>query len=148
MPNEPEQLRHGKLFHRKVQDSWLRDAEGKVTVETRVAKPDGRPGRVDIFVNPDKDDGAIVEIKASDWDRMTPRAVRRNVRRQAKQIWDYIEPQGRKGKSVSLGIIFPKRPVSPERLRLVEDLFWEQDIPVVWEDEMKEERRARADGSS
>jgi len=36
---------------------------------------------------------AIAEIKASEWDAMTPTAVRRNVKRQARQIWSYIESQ-------------------------------------------------------
>ncbi len=57
------------------------------------------------------------------------------------------ESQVTKGKTASIGIIFPKRPASPERLRLVENLFWEHGIPVVWEDETKEERRARAEDS-
>ena len=144
---EPEQLRRGKRFHRKVQDSWLRKAEGQVTIETRITKPTGKRGRVDVLVDPDEDDVAVVEIKASDWDAMSERAVRRNVRRHVNQIMDYADSQVTKGKSASIGIIFPKRPASPERLRLVEDLFDAHGIPVVWEDETAEEHRARVERS-
>ena len=86
------------------------------------------------IVDDDNPDGtiAIVEIKASDWDRMTDLAVRRNVRRQIKQIWDYIEsqiivkgeyvPTGEQ-KTVCPGIIFPKRPKDKNRLELIEKVF-------------------------
>ena len=78
---------------------------------------------------------------------MTPKAARRNAKRYAKQLLDYVEPQVDTGKTVSLGIIFSKKPSSPERLRLVECLFEEIGIPVVWEDEAVEERRKRSNNS-
>ena len=143
--NEPEQLRRGRLFHLKVQESWRRDAEGMVTTEAGITKPSGRRGRVDVLVDAEEDDVAVIEIKASDWDVMSERAIRRNVRRHVNQILDYGESQVAKGKTASISIIFPKRPSSPRRLRLVEDLFWELGVPVIWEDETKEERRARTD---
>lgn len=71
-------------------------------------------------------------------------AVRRNVRRQANQIWDYIDSQIEEGKHVSPGVVFKKRPKDPERLKLVEEMFEEQCIAVSWEDESMEERKARA----
>lgn len=106
-----------------------------------------------MFVDDDDPEGtiALVEIKASDWDRMTDNAVRKNVRRQIKQIWDYIETQIMGGeyvptgerKSVSPGIIFPKRPEDRERMKLIEAMFLEEGIPVVWDDESIEECRQR-----
>jgi len=99
---------------------------------------------MDIFV--DCGDGAIciAEIKSSNWDVMRREAVRRNVRRQARQVWTYIESHLNDDREVSPGIVFPKRPQSTERTRMVEDLFEEQGISVVWQDESVEERRARA----
>ena len=66
-------------------------------------------GRLDVFVS-EEGSGvrAIVDIKHSDWDRMTPRAVRRNVKRQARQIWKYIELQPTLD-GICPGIVFPKR---------------------------------------
>jgi len=98
---------------------------------------------MDIFVKADDTLVAVVEIKASDWDAMTPTAIRRNVRRQARQIWGYIDSQLALGKDVSTGVIFPQRPKHPDRTKLVEQLFEEQGIPVVWEDGSVEKRRAR-----
>jgi len=145
---EPERFVRGKQFHKNLQRDWkngVNRAQGKkVTHEEEITKPSGRKGRIDIFVNADDNLMAIVEIKSTDWDKMTLEAVRRNVRRQANQIWDYIESQLEQGKDVSPGIIFPERPKNPERLRLIEALFDERGIPVVWQDESKEERKARS----
>ena len=73
---------------------------------------------------------------------MTPQAVRRNVKRQARQIWRYIELQPTLD-GICPGIVFPKRPSDRERLELIEHLFEEEGIPVVWEDEPTAERKAR-----
>jgi hypothetical protein len=98
---------------------------------------------MDVLVNVEDDMVAIAEIKASDWDRMTPDAVRRNVRRQANQIWEYIEPQLAEGKDVCPGVILQKRPASRKRLDIIETLFNEMGIQVAWDDETLEETKAR-----
>ena len=151
---EPEQLRRGKDFHKKIQKDWSGTAEGNVTPERFVTKQNRRKGRVDVVVDDDKENGtiAIVEIKATDWDRMTDQAVRRNIRRQIKQVWDYIESQIVKGeyttdgerKDVCPGITFPKRPKDKARMVLIESLFLEDGIPVVWDDETIDERKTIA----
>ena len=71
------------------------------------------------------------------------RAGQRNVRRQIKGIWDYIESQLKAAKEVSPGVIFVKRPGDKERMKLIEDMFEEEGIPVVWRDESIEERKGR-----
>jgi hypothetical protein len=127
-----------------MQADWLGTAEGQILIEKAITKPTGRKGRIDIFVDDDGDKlVAVAEVKTSDWDKMTNSAVRRNVRRQIKQIWDYIESQLAKEKEVSPGIIFPKRPKDQERTRLIEEMFEEEGIPVVWQDETIEDRKAR-----
>lgn len=151
--SEPEPLRRGKIFHRKIQKEWMEDAQGTVKCERIVLKTNDRKGRVDVFVDDDDPEGSIgiVEIKASDWDKMTDKAVRRNVRRQIKQIWDYIETQIKgpdyvptgEGKSVCPGVIFPKRPRDDKRMKLIETLFDNEGIQVVWNDESLEECKKR-----
>jgi hypothetical protein len=86
---------------------------------------------------------ACVEIKASDWDKMTEKAVIRNVRRQIRQVWDYIDSELERGKEVSPGIIFPEHPKNKERMLFIEELFDKEGIPVVWENESIEERKKR-----
>lgn len=135
---EPRRLQKGKALHKEIQEDWKQTAEGEVTPEEPIIKPSGRRGRMDIHVDTEVDDlVAVIEIKASDWDAMKDEAtVRRNVNRQTRQIWDYIESQLEKGLDVSPGVIFPERPRDTNRLKLIEELFDEQGIPVVWEDEV------------
>src|SRR5438270_5308615 len=113
-------MSRGRHFHRTVQADWLKKAEGKVGAEKAVTKPSGRRGRIDVFVA-DAGDGlvAIAEIKASGWNRMTANAVRRNVVRQARQVWDYIESKLAVGSDVCPGIVFSRRPTSTRRLQLI-----------------------------
>lgn len=142
---EPEPLRRGKKFQKEVRQEWPKGGE---VFEKSIIKPSGRKGRMDIFVDASTEDDeklvAVVEIKASDWDRMTLKAIKRNVSRQANQIWDYIESQIEEGKHISPGIVFPKRPKNPDRLKLIEELFDEKCIAVSWEDESIKERKARS----
>jgi hypothetical protein len=62
-------------------------------------------------------------------------AIRRNVNRQARQIWDYIESQLDLQKDVCPGVIFPGLAHDSDRKRIVEELFNKQEIGVVWEEE-------------
>jgi len=154
MNTEPSQLRRGKAFHKLIQQEWEREAEGEVKSERHIRKPNGRKGRVDVFVNDNDPQSsiAIVEVKATGWDKIKKKNVRRNVRRQIRQIWSYIESQilngqyviDGEGKDVCPGIIFPRRPKDKERMELIENMFEEEGIPVVWHDETIEERKMRS----
>ena len=146
---EPERLRRGRAFHVRVQKEWLANAEGSPKVERSVTTPGDRRGRIDVYVDDNEGLVALVEIKHTDWDRMSPTAVRRNVRRQIRQIWRYVESQLKgfgpdKKSDVCAGVVFPTRPSDSNRLEFIEGLFEEEGIAVVWEDESVEQRAARA----
>lgn len=142
--NEPRHLRHGKEVHKKIQKEWHKSAEGSIVIEKTMTKPSGRKGRMDIFVASDETLVAVAEIKCSKWDAMNQTVIRQNVRHQTRQIWDYIESQLNLGKDVSPGVIFPKLPKDPNSMKLVEQLFNEEGITVVWEDETCTKRKARS----
>jgi len=129
--SEPQQLCAGKAFHRQVQADWKAQAQGDVAIEKTMRKSGSKPGRMDVFVS---EEGsrvrAIVEIKRSDWDKMTIEAVRRNVSRQARQVWRYIDLQESLD-GICPGIVFPKRPKGRQRLRQIEELFEAEGIAVV-----------------
>jgi len=145
-PKEPSSLRRGKAFHKKMQAEWLGTADGQIRIEKAITKPTGRKGRIDIFVDDDGDKlVAVAEVKSSNWDKMTEKAVSRNVRRQVKQIWDYIYSQLANEKEVCPGIISPQRPKDKARMKLIEEMFEQEGIPVVWKDETIEERKARSE---
>ena len=131
-------LRRGREFHRLIQDEWHNSAEGQVTSEKGCKKPSGRRGFMDIYVGPATSDPkltAVVEVKRSDWDRMTWQAVKRNVRRQIKQIWDYIESELASEKEPCRGIIFSKKPQDSDRAAYIETTFNDYGIQLVWHDE-------------
>ena len=138
-------IKKGKRISQKIQLIWLKDAGGDIIAERHITKPSGRRGRIDVFVDNagDNDSVAVLEIKYTDWDAMTPKAVRRNINRHSKQLFDYIDSQLDAGKSVSPGIIYPKQPKDSARMQFIEDLFDEMGIPVVWEDESIEESKKR-----
>jgi len=147
MPSkQPERLRRGKTFHRKLQLEWVGTAQGTILPEKTIRRLTKRRGRIDIFVADDSGENhvAVVEIKGSDWDQMNPEAVSRNAIRQVRQIWSYIYAQVElEGKDVSPGIIFPNRPSDLDRLRTIEQLFNDHGIQVVWHDETMEELKER-----
>ena len=144
MANEPARLRRGKNFHLRQQAEWEEVEEGEVSREKRMRDPDGHGGRIDILV----DEGAawvsVVEFKSSDWDSMSNEAVGRNVRRQIRQVWRYIESQLNEGWEVCPGVVFEMSPADPERKRTIEEMFDEAGISVVWEGDNLDDRRARS----
>lgn len=131
---ESDRLKKGKKFHKVTQTDWVETAEadGDIATEAPITKPPGKGGRVDVLVPIEDNFVAVVEVKDSDWDRMADKAARRNVRRQIRQVWDFIESQLEQGNDVAPGIVFPKRPTDPDRMKLVEEMFEEDGIPVIW----------------
>ena len=142
---EPKRLKEGKKFHKKVQSEWIGDddATGHIIIEKGIIKPSGRKGRVDVFVDPEQPLVAIAEVKDTDWDDMTETTVRRNIRRQVRQIWDYIESQLSEEKDVCPAVIFSKKPKTEGRIEMIETLFHKEGIQVVWDDETIVECRKR-----
>ena len=143
---EPADLRRGKRFHKRIQEEWLATAkDGTPRPERHIKRLSGKAGRVDILVEELGDDlVSVVEIKATDWDRIADKNVVRNVRRQIRQVWSYVEAQLElEGLQVCPGVIFPKLPRDPARLELIESLFNEEGIQVVWHDETVEHLRQR-----
>ena len=139
MNKEPKILKNGKEFHKKIQTEWLDTAEGEVKAEKQMIKQNGRKGRMDVFIKTEETYVSIAEIKMSDWDVMTIKNLHRNVRRQIRQIWSYIDSQLEQKRDVTPGIIFSNRPKKNGRLDLIEQLFGEEGITVVWDDESIEE---------
>jgi hypothetical protein len=141
---EPSILKKGKRFHKLVQIDWCLTAnDGLVEPEQNVLTPKGKRGRIDILVE-EITPGlvSIVEIKNTDWDKI--KDIRRNIKRQSRQIWKYIDSQMElHKKDVCPGIIFPKLPNDSEKLRLIESMFENEGIQVVWNSESIEQVKAR-----
>ncbi len=145
----PKQLRRGIAFQELVQEHFIaRTAGGGVNREFRIefgAYSDGQPitvkrtGRVDVWID-DLASGActVFEIKATDWDRIAPHNVRRNVYRHQKQLLDYVYTYYvRDGLQVGFGLIYPSPPMQPGLRERIEDLAMDSyGVPVYWYSEI------------
>lgn len=150
---EPECLKLGKRFHKIIQEEWKATADGLIKPEKWVVIKTGKGGRIDVFVEDDKSARClvVVEIKATDWDRIAEKNVMRNIRRHIRQIWKYIESPfiARQinnidaSEGICPGIIYPKLPKDPNRLKLIEKTLNDEGIAVTWHNETKEECRKR-----
>lgn len=135
---EPEQLKRGKEFHKKVQDDWKKEAQGNINVEHTIdlVKQDRKrkkKGRIDLFVDDMDDQVAVVEIKSTNWDKIKPANIQKNLGSHRRQIWKYISKYYDGDKlSVSPGIIYPHEPISGELKIRIETYLNDWGIQVVW----------------
>ncbi len=86
---EPEILRRGKAFHKRVQGDWENTARGgKINIEYSIAlsilheKTNHKKiGQLDIFVDELSDFISIVEIKSTDWDKVREKKWKKLLKR-------------------------------------------------------------------
>jgi len=95
---------------------------------------------MDVYVTDlDDDQGEfvfIVEIKATDWDRIKPKNIRRNLSSHRRQLWRYAEdPHIEQGVDVGLGIVYPRKPKRRGLVREIESYMEEYGIVVTWFDD-------------
>jgi hypothetical protein len=130
-------IKRGRAFEKWERDQWIGDLNSLADFEAPT-KWKGKRGRIDIkLVDSEEDHTIIVELKASNWDKMKPHRVRPNALRHSRQIWRYIEAELSE-RSVLPAIIYPASPKLPGRKELIEEILGERLIQVVWRDEMGE----------
>jgi len=140
LSEEPKQLRRGKIFQREVQNDWAKTAEGRINIECTIPllRPTGgrrqhRRGRMDILVDDIGDQVAVVEIKATNWDRILPRNITKNLGSHRRQIYKYIEKYlDGEGKTVCPGLIYPTEPETPGLKERIEEYLNDYGIAVAW----------------
>jgi len=138
---EPELLRRGKEFHRLVQGDWAGEVE-KATVRSEhsirftAAFSSGkrsRRGRLDLFIDQIEDFVTVVEIKATDWDRVVAYNRRRLLTAHRRQIMHYVDKYlDDDHVSVCAGIIYPKAPSNHDLKAEVESYFHSNSLQVLW----------------
>ncbi len=144
LSREPKQLSRGKAFHRRVQAAWAGEISGAPILAEKtvglVDGPDGTvrrgSGRIDILVSQYDDFVSVIEIKATNWDRIKPANVRRNLASHVRQALSYIDAyvEG-EGVNVCAGIIYPSAPRSSSLKSEIETYLNEQGFQVVWFDD-------------
>ncbi len=150
---EPEILRRGKLFHKRVQADWLREAEGRVAAEQTIfmsmlstSARHVRQGRLDLFVDLTDDYVTVVEIKSTDWDHIHAGHVRHLLGSHRRQVWRYIEKYLDSDRvSVCAGLIYPREPASAALRDYIEQYLNEYWLQVVWYDSPPPNQRASSE---
>jgi len=145
----PKRLRRGNAFQEIVQADFIANSKGggverEHHIDLGPHNKENQPkrnktGRVDIWVDDlDNDAVAVFEIKATDWDLIRPRNVRRNIYRHQKQLLDYVYTYYRRdGLQVSYGLIYPYPPTKAGLREEVEELaMTAYDVPVYWYTEL------------
>jgi hypothetical protein len=142
--NEPDMLRTGKAFHKRVQDDWERTAKGgRLANEHTInlsrlssAAKVGRRGRLDMFVDELGDFVSVVEIKSTDWDKVKRENQRHLIANHRRQVWKYIEEYlDVQTVDVCAGIIYPSAPLTPGLKDMVEGHMNDNGLQVVWYDD-------------
>ena len=65
---------------------------------------------------------SVIEIKATDWDRIKPKNITKNLSAHRRQVWKYIEKYlSDVGVDVCGGIIYPSTPTSPSLKERIEE---------------------------
>ena len=89
-----ERLAAGQAFHRAVQSAFLSGLGGGFgSAERRRRLVAGGGGRADLAVEVDGSEQmlVIIEIKGTDWDKIPPARVMRNLRRHLRQLQAYLD---------------------------------------------------------
>src|SRR4051794_18643771 len=126
---EPEILRRGKAFHKRVQADWSGTVEGAPAIAEHGIRIVGRGqsgschrrGRLDIFIDLISDFVTVVEIKSTDWDQVQPRSRSKLLASHRRQVLRYVDKYLDDDRvSVCAGIIYPAPPTDPTVRALVE----------------------------
>jgi hypothetical protein len=127
-------VRRGRKFEGWERSHWKGGINDDAKFEA-ATKWNGKRGRVDIRLRMEEDGQiVIVEIKATNWDRMKSHRIRPNALRHANQIWRYIEAH-LSPSDVVPAIVYPSPPKTSGRKEQVELLLEERGIQVVWREE-------------
>lgn len=141
---EPRQLQRGKAFHRRVQEDWAGTIEQQpIRIEQVLAlglRPGcpglQRRGRMDIFVGQTGDFVTVVEIKATNWERVRKANRRKLLASHCRQVFKYVDTYlDREKVNVCAGIIYP-RPPRKRSIRVeVEEFLNANALQLVWYEE-------------
>ena len=144
--SEPLNLKRGKQFQKEVQSDFnLKNKSGVICIEKNVSFKKmndikQKSGRIDLFFYEDSEDFVtIIEIKATDWDRIKDKNIKKNLYRHSKQLFNYIDKYiDVDKKDVSHGIIYPFPPKKEGLKKKIETWAMElYSFPVYWYNEIK-----------
>jgi hypothetical protein len=143
---EPQELKRGKAFQKQVQADFHKNSkDGTTRTEARISFADlpkiaQNWGRADILVDDLGDYVALYEIKATDWDRIVPKNVTKNLWRHQNQLLHYVDKFLEVDQlDVCLGIIYPLPPKKPGLRDRIESYLEAHGTPAYWYSEIRTE---------
>lgn len=136
-PGEPAALRRGRGYHTEVQEELRRESAEPLKINRKLGPKEARR-RPDVWMKwegngSDETCAMLIEIKSTDWDSIEGRRIRTYVRRQSRQLLDYlgiaidVEKVG-----TTPSMLFPKAPEDPFKRIAVEVNFAEAGLNVMW----------------
>jgi hypothetical protein len=129
-----KRVSRGRKFEQWERSHWT----GKINSSAEFEAPTewkGKRGRLDIRLNLEEDGHVvIVEIKATQWDKLKEQRVRPTALRHVHQIWRYIDAH-LSPLDVTPAIVYPSPPTKPGLKEQVEEILNERGIQVVWREE-------------
>lgn len=129
-----QRVQRGRKFEEWERAQWNSELNSAAEFEAPTSWK-GKRGRVDIKLRLEEDGNiVIVEIKATDWDKIMEKRVRPTALRHAHQIWRYIDAH-LTPLDVTPAIVYPSPPQTPGRRELLEKILNERGIQVVWREE-------------
>lgn len=142
---EPEQLKRGKIFQKIVQKDFKNHTINGEACKEKMISFEGQKdikqkiGRMDILISELGDFVTILEIKATDWDKIKQKNIKKNLYRHQKQLFKYVEKFTDVDKlDVCLGIIYPKPPRKKGLRQFIENYLEENYcVPAYWYSEIK-----------
>lgn len=141
---EPEQLRRGKEFHRRVQEDWSGTIEKSLVRAEHCVRLEFLPrisghvrrGRIDVLVDKIEDFVTVVEIKSTDWDEVKPQNRRRLLGSHRRQVLRYVDQYlDGANMNVCAAIIYPEPPQGRGVREEVEEYLNEHGLQVAWYNE-------------
>ena len=129
-----ENVQRGRKFEEWERSQWTGYVNSAAEFEA-ATQWKGKHGRVDIRLNLQEDGNVvIVEIKATNWDKLKKHRIRPTALQHARQIWRYIEDH-LSPLSVIPAIVYPAPPTTPGIKEQVDEILEERGIQVVWREE-------------
>ena len=124
-------VKRGRDFEGKEKKEWnnLQDGSAEFEVGT---KWKGKNGRIDIRVDELGGFVSVIELKATDWDKILSHRIRVTALRHARQLWRYVEKEIEEGLDVCPGIIYSNQPSDSALEERITDILNNRFIQVVW----------------
>lgn len=129
-----KRIRAGRAFEKAERREWLPSKCGdpddaRFEAPTILAR---KRGRIDVRLEW-RGLVVLIELKATNWNRMKTHRVRPNALRHIRQLYRYVDGELERGTDgICHGIVYARAPQQIARRKFLEALFREHFVQLVW----------------